>query len=75
MLEEKEALQLLSKVRLGASIGWFDVSPGLFTRLLVLIGRAHIQQLISSEEDENVSKKINQTRARLVQFALGFASE
>jgi len=75
MLEEKEALQLLSKVRLGASIGWFDVSPGLFTRLLVLIGRAHIQQLISSGEDENVSKQINQTRARLVQFALGFASE
>ena len=75
MIEEKEAMQLLSMVRLGASMGWFDVSPGLITRLLVLTGKAHIQQLITEGEAEDMTQQIKQKRAHLIQFALGFATD
>ena len=75
IIEEKEAMQLLAKVRLGAVLGWLDISPVLINSLLILVGKAHIQQLISSGETADTTREIQRVRADFIQYALGFAAD
>jgi len=75
LVEEKEAIELLSMIRLGTFFGWFEIPQGLFTRLFILVGKAHIQQMIGNKESKDFTQQIKQKRAELIQYALGFASE
>lgn len=74
LLEEKEALRMLSNVRLGAALGMLDVPLGMVQRLVVLVGKAHIQHMIHRDNMEETSQQIKLVRANLVKHALGFAS-
>ncbi len=74
MLEEKETFRLLSQVRLGAAMGMFEVSLGMIQRLVVLVGKAHIQQMIQRDNIDETSQQIKILRANLVKHALGFTS-
>lgn len=74
LLDEKESFQLLSHVRLGAALDWLDVPLERINQLLVLIGKAHLQQTIGSESTNETSKQVKLVRANLVKQALGFAS-
>lgn len=74
LLEEKEAQRMLSHVRLGAALGMLDVPLGMVQRLVVLVGKAHIQHMLHRDNMEETSQQLRMVRANLVKHALGFAS-
>ncbi len=75
LLQEKEAINLLSDVRLGVALGWIDIPIQIVNALLVLVGKAHLQQIAGHEKLEESSQQIKSLRARLVQHALSAYKE
>ncbi len=75
LLQEKEAINLLSDVRLGVALGWIKVPIQIINALLVLVGKAHLQQIAGYEKLEESSQQIKRIRARLVQHALSAYKE
>ncbi|MFO7730138.1 MAG: hypothetical protein R6V86_05175 [Spirochaetia bacterium] len=75
LLQEKEAINLLSDVRLGVALGWIEVPIQIMNALLVLVGKAHLQQITGNEQQDESSQHIKSLRARLVQHALSAYKE
>src|SRR6056297_347490 len=75
LLQEKEAINLLSDVRLGVALGWIEVPIQIMNALLVLVGKAHLQQIVGHEQQDESSQHIKSLRARLVQHALSAYKE
>jgi protein arginine kinase len=71
MVSSKEAIGLLSMIRLGISLRLLDrPSLEVVTALMVLSQKAHIQKMLDAQDDETDNKLVDYTRARLIRRAL-----
>lgn len=70
----REAIENLSSLRLGASLGWVDMPVEQITALLFLTQKSHVQQLIDSQETGADTRLIDYTRANMIREALGNAA-
>ncbi len=66
LLASKEAIDLLSAIRMGISFGWIKIPYEAVTALLFLTQKSHIQQIIRSQETGGDSRHIDYTRAKFV---------
>ena len=69
-LSSREAIELISGLRLGVSLGIMDFPLERITAALFLTQKAHIQQAIQSQETGADTTLIDYTRAQLVQESL-----
>jgi protein-arginine kinase len=70
-MSSKEAIELLSKVRLGISIGVLSKPPlETVTALMILSQKSHIQKMLDTTGDETDNKLVDYTRAKLLRRAL-----
>ncbi|HDQ14618.1 MAG TPA: hypothetical protein ENN41_07385, partial [Sediminispirochaeta sp.] len=74
LLGEKESFKLLSDIRLGVGIGWLDFPIQRINQLMILTGKAHIQGMMGDEPSDELFRQTKYGRAKLVKYALGFAS-
>ena len=66
-ITSREAIDLLSYVRLGISMGIIeDISINKITSLLILCQKSHIQQIMSNSNEEKDIKRINCLRAKII---------
>ena len=71
MVSSKEAIGLLSMIRLGISLRLLErPSLEVITALMVLSQKAHIQKMLDAQDDETDNKLVDYTRARLIRRAL-----
>lgn len=71
LVSSKEAITLLSSVRLGISLGMIS-EPGIevITSLMIRAQKAHIQKMLDQMDDDTDNKLVDYTRARLIRHAL-----
>jgi len=71
LVSSKEAITLLSTVRLGISLGMIS-EPGIevITSLMIRAQKAHIQKMLDQMDDDTDNKLVDYTRAKLIRHAL-----
>ncbi len=71
MISSKEAIELLSTLRLGLSLKIIE-GPGIetVTALLILSQKSHVQKMLDSFNDETDNKLVDYTRAKQIRRAL-----
>ena len=69
-LPAREAIELISSLRLGSALGWLKMPIELLTSLLFRTQKSHIQKRISSKEMGADSKYIDYVRAQVVRDTL-----
>ena len=70
-ISAREAIEHLSSIRMGIALGWIDLSMETVTALFFLTQKAHIQQLIGSQETAADTKYIDYIRAKMIREAFG----
>ena len=71
LISSKEAIELLSSVRLGVSLGLItEPSLETVTALLILSQKSHIQKNLELEGDDTDNKLVDYTRAKLLRRGL-----
>ena len=66
----REAIELLSSIRLGSSLGLADIPAERLTALLFLTQKAHVQCLMNGEGEPVDNTMLDYTRANMIQEAL-----
>ena len=69
-LSAKEAIELLSALRMGISLGLLTLPLERITAAVFVTQKAHIQQVIQSQETGADPKLIDYTRSKLIQECL-----
>ncbi len=71
LVPSKEAITLLSTVRLGISLGMIS-EPGIevVTSLMIRAQKAHVQKMLDQMDDDTDNKLVDYTRAKLIRHAL-----
>ena len=70
MVSAREAIELLSTVRLGCSLGLIDIPPERLTALLFLTQKAHVQCVVDGNGERADNTMVDFTRAKMIQEAL-----
>jgi protein arginine kinase len=72
LISSKEAITLLSAVRMGVSLDIIR-EPGLevITSLMIQAQKAHIQKRLDQTDDDTDNKLVDYTRAKMIRHALG----
>ncbi len=71
LISSKEAIDLLSALRLGISLGVLSGPPiEAVTSLMIRVQKAHIQKMLDRMDDETDNKLVDYTRARLIRRTL-----
>jgi protein arginine kinase len=72
VISSKEAITLLSALRLGVALKIVE-GPGieLISTLMIQVQKAHIQKRLDQTDDEADNKLVDYTRAKLIRHALG----
>ncbi len=70
MIDEREAIGLLSDLRLGVVLGWIDIPLPSLDTLFVESRTAHVQQLLNDEELGDTAQAVRHERARMIQERL-----
>ncbi len=72
MVDEREAIGLLSDLRLGVALGWIDIPFADLNRLFVESRKAHVQERVGNEDLGDSAHAVRHERARLIRELLGF---
>jgi protein arginine kinase len=71
LISSKEAITLLSTVRLGISLGIIDKPQNqVITTLMIQAQKAHVQKSLDQTDDDADNKLVDYTRAKLIRQAL-----
>ncbi len=71
LISSKEAITLLSTVRLGISLGMIsELGIEVVTSLMIRAQKAHIQKMLDQMDDDTDNKLVDYTRAKLIRHAL-----
>jgi protein arginine kinase len=71
LISSKEAITLLSTVRLGTSLGIIrEPSNEVVTTLMIRAQKAHVQKSLDQTDDDADNKLVDYTRAKLIRHAL-----
>lgn len=71
LISSKEAITLLSTIRLGKSLGIIDKpSNEVITTLMIQAQKAHVQKSLDQTDDDADNKLVDYTRAKLIRRAL-----
>jgi protein arginine kinase len=72
LISSKEAIALLSTVRLGISLGLLPrPAKEVVTTLMIRAQKAHVQKSLDQTDDEADNKLVDYSRARMIRHALG----
>ena len=70
-ISSKEAIELLSKLRLGISLGLIkDIPLDIVSSLFIILQKSHIQQLIDSSENKKEVEQIDFVRAKVIRESI-----
>jgi protein arginine kinase len=71
LISSKEAIDLLSTVRLGISLGMIEQPKiQVITSLMIQAQKAHVQKSLDQTDDDTDNKLVDYTRAKLIRHAL-----
>jgi protein arginine kinase len=71
LVSSKEAITLLSTLRLGISLGMIsELGIEVVTSLMIRAQKAHIQKMLDQMDDDTDNKLVDYTRAKLIRHAL-----
>ncbi|UCF98766.1 MAG: hypothetical protein JSV89_04330 [Spirochaetaceae bacterium] len=71
LISSKEAINLLSTVRLGISLGMIEKPQvEVITELMIRAQKAHVQKSLDQTDDEADNKLVDYTRAKMIRHAL-----
>jgi protein arginine kinase len=71
LVSSKEAISLLSTIRLGTSLGIIEKPQNqVITTLMIQAQKAHVQKSLDQTDDDADNKLVDYTRAKLIRHAL-----
>lgn len=70
MIDEREAIGLLSDLRLGVALGWINIPYASLNRLFVESRKAHIQNSLEKKENGDTTHAVRHERARMIREML-----
>lgn len=70
MIDEREAIGLLSDLRLGVALGWIDLPFARLNSLFVESRKAHVQNRVDGDESEITVHTVKHERARMIRELL-----
>lgn len=72
LISVREALNLLSHLRLGVNLGWIDIPLAAINELMIITQPAHLQALFDKEFDKELdSRSRDVMRAKVIRERLG----
>ncbi|MFO7848831.1 MAG: hypothetical protein R6V67_02615 [Spirochaetia bacterium] len=75
IIEEREAIGLLSDLRLGVALGWIDLPFARLNSLFVESRKAHVQDRVDGDENEITVHTVKHERARMIRELLGLGRQ
>jgi protein arginine kinase len=73
LIGEREAVSLLSDLRLGTALGWLAIPIERLNMLLVTVRDGHIESLIHDTQEDH-AQQIKRVRAQFIKYALGIGA-